>query len=638
MFDSISSEVRIFPPWPELNALRSPLTDGERALAQFLDDNLPQDWRIYVQPYVNNMRPDVVVVNPNIGLVVFEVKDWDLSRYHFKNDKLVATTVNNTWIEEDPVKKAQWYAKSLFEQFLVSDEALLPVGSYPNSRSISRAAVYFHCSSTASVYALYKSRAKDVIKAGRDSLSILTLGHLVPNFRFAKSKFIRDAQITALDNIHSWLAPPKHAISQTRTTQLVKGQARYAKPGKGCHRIRGAAGAGKSFVLSHRAARASAEGRKIAVLCFNITMSHILRDLLKQAPYDVNWENVTWMHFHAFVIGLGIDAGIIVSNANNDDDDLDSGSSQAPSEKSSIIDPVSVLKQIYAGKHTPDFKAPTFGGIYIDEGQDFDPQWIDVLAPMLGQGGELVLFADHRQNIYGRDGGCDRAETLQHCRFRKWAQLPRKSFRIPERIALFLNDFSAKVGLGDEEDLPIEEFAVPENNGLALEVLAWHNSTSVESALDSMDSAFSALGNPNPGDVVVLMPDHKLGLQAVSQLQGKYHQIVHVFGEGGPDSPESRRRKMAFWMGRGGLKMSTIHSFKGWELDNVILVWPPPEYLKYLNARQQAALFYTGVSRAMRNMIVLNCNRDYDRFSEGWESLKSSPTRLSDIFDDDIHF
>lgn len=639
MPESIGQSERIFPSWPQLNSLRAPLTEGERALAQFLDENLPDSWRIYVQPYINNMRPDIVIVNPQIGLIVFEVKDWDLSRYHFQNEKLIATTATNTWIEEDPVKKAQWYAKSLFEQFLVSDEAILPVGSYPNSRAICRPAVYFHCSSTASVYNLYKKRAEDVIKAGKDALSIQTLGHLVPNFRLQRSKFIRDAQIAVLSNIHSWLAPPKHAVSQTRKTQLLKDQARYAKPGKGCHRIRGAAGAGKSFVLSHRAARASAEGRKIAVLCFNITMSHILRDMLKQSPYNVNWGNVVWNHFHAFVRGLGIDAGIIVSNI-SDEDDFHSSAISTPISKPSFIDPVSVLRKIQAGEHAPGFKTPTFGGIYIDEGQDFDPHWIEALSSMLAPGGELVLFADHRQNIYGKDGGCDKAQTLKSCRFGKWAQLPRKSFRIPERIAIFLNDFASKVDVGDEEDLPIEDFAVPENNGLALEVLAWHNTTSIESALDSLDSALSTLGNPNPGDVVILMPDHKSGLQAISQLQEKYHQIVHVFGEGGPDSAESRRRKMAFWMGRGGLKMSTIHSFKGWELDNVILIWPPSDYLSYLSARQQAALFYTGVSRAMRNMIILNCNRDYERFSDKWDPLQHNSTTNSfpDMFDDGIPF
>jgi len=117
---------RIFPSWDDLKNLRTPLTEGEYALARLLDDYLPERWRIYVQPYINDMRPDIVIVNPNIGVVVFEVKDWDISRYTFENNRLIGTTTTNRWIEEDPAHKADWYAKSLYQQFLVSDEAVVP--------------------------------------------------------------------------------------------------------------------------------------------------------------------------------------------------------------------------------------------------------------------------------------------------------------------------------------------------------------------------------------------------------------------------------------------------------------------------------------------------------------------------------
>jgi hypothetical protein len=40
---------------------------------------LPIDWEIYVQPHLNGLRPDFVLLNPRIGIAVFEVKDWDLS-------------------------------------------------------------------------------------------------------------------------------------------------------------------------------------------------------------------------------------------------------------------------------------------------------------------------------------------------------------------------------------------------------------------------------------------------------------------------------------------------------------------------------------------------------------------------------
>lgn len=56
----------IHPSWPELNALKVKLTDGEYALAKFLDDYLPQLWEIYAQPFLNGDRPDIIVLNPQI--------------------------------------------------------------------------------------------------------------------------------------------------------------------------------------------------------------------------------------------------------------------------------------------------------------------------------------------------------------------------------------------------------------------------------------------------------------------------------------------------------------------------------------------------------------------------------------------
>ncbi len=70
--------LRIYPNWEQLNQLKTPLTEGELALAKFLDQNLPNRWEIYVQPYLNGDRPDIVILHPNIGMMIFEVKDWNL--------------------------------------------------------------------------------------------------------------------------------------------------------------------------------------------------------------------------------------------------------------------------------------------------------------------------------------------------------------------------------------------------------------------------------------------------------------------------------------------------------------------------------------------------------------------------------
>jgi hypothetical protein len=68
----------ISPPKSDLTILRQPLEEGEWRVLEFFDAHLPVGWEIYVQPHLNGLRPDFVLLHPEVGIAVFEVKDWDL--------------------------------------------------------------------------------------------------------------------------------------------------------------------------------------------------------------------------------------------------------------------------------------------------------------------------------------------------------------------------------------------------------------------------------------------------------------------------------------------------------------------------------------------------------------------------------
>ena len=55
--------------------------------------------------------------------------------------------------------------------------------------------------------------------------------------------------------------------------------------------------------------------------------------------------------------------------------------------------------------------------------------------------------------------------------------------------------------------------------------------------------------------------------------------------------------------GKGTVKLSTIHSFKGWELNNVIMILSPSPVL-HENLNDE--LVYTGITRARVNLIVIS--------------------------------
>ena len=71
---------------------------------------------------------------------------------------------------------------------------------------------------------------------------------------------------------------------------------------------------------------------------------------------------------------------------------------------------------------------------------------------------------------------------------------------------------------------------------------------------------------------------------------------------------------MSFWMGDSRLKMSTIHSFKGWELINVIILTPAKEE----NYNELDHILYTSITRSRANMIVFNRLEKYNEYGTGW--------------------
>src|SRR5690606_2789167 len=77
----------VSPPVEELSRLRTPLTDGEKKVFDLFNENLSPDWEIYIQPHLNGLRPDFVLLNPRVGVAVFEVKDWNLDAMTYQIER-----------------------------------------------------------------------------------------------------------------------------------------------------------------------------------------------------------------------------------------------------------------------------------------------------------------------------------------------------------------------------------------------------------------------------------------------------------------------------------------------------------------------------------------------------------------------
>ncbi len=90
----------ISPPLSQLDSLPTPLTEGERQVLRLFDNALPESWEIYVQPFLNGLRPDFVLLNPAVGIAVFEVKDWSIGAYEMRGGGLVSICSRGEQIRE----------------------------------------------------------------------------------------------------------------------------------------------------------------------------------------------------------------------------------------------------------------------------------------------------------------------------------------------------------------------------------------------------------------------------------------------------------------------------------------------------------------------------------------------------------
>ena len=115
----------ISPPKDDLDKLRQPLTDGERKVFNFLEKYLPLEWEIYIQPHLNGLSPDFVLLHPTRGIQIVDVKDWNLSAMKYRWETAgrrcpllkAEKKGESEFSVDDPVAKLQLYAEEFMDLY-----------------------------------------------------------------------------------------------------------------------------------------------------------------------------------------------------------------------------------------------------------------------------------------------------------------------------------------------------------------------------------------------------------------------------------------------------------------------------------------------------------------------------------------
>ena len=615
----------IDPPWDECDQLPTPLTDGERQVIGLFDQKLPSEWEIYVQPHLNGLRPDIVLLHPGLGVAVFEVKDWNLGamQYYTEEDGfgrpvLWACDKNGRRFSreaDNPINKILLYEKELFEIYCPRLDGA--------GRGVITAGLVFPCSPQLEVERVFEPfrQSHDKMQkhmhyypiSGAERLSSGNVGSLFPESRRHSSKYMND-DIAA--DLRGWLKEPFFSREQRRPLVLDANQRRLAtqRTLTGYRRIKGPAGSGKSVVLAARAATLAAEGKHTLVVSYNITLLNYLRDLAVRhaVPRNVIRRQIDFLYFHYWCKRVCWSGGhfseykrLWASSSDSETLDKDSVLNERLS---------SLVEELYrkeSGRH----EMPKYDAILVDEGQDFRPHWWKTLRLALKPGGEMMLVFDKTQNVYGTAAAWTEDE-MEGAGFKgPWNEL-KISYRLPPAVVGLVKRFAEQFLADQEIDIPEVE------PGIQMELfpveLRWRQVDSEANGLAACDSELRRMMQRIRADTAVsditFLSGQDVGRSFVEMQEGKGVDLVHTFDE---DDWNARRQKRAFFQGAAGIKATTIHSFKGWEARHLIV------NVASVTRAEDRALLYTALTRLLRHeegscLTVVSSCEELRAYGRSW--------------------
>lgn len=586
----------VCPPLTELNTLRQPLTAGERIVLDYFLSALPSSWEIYVQPHLNGLRPDFILLHPQRGIAVYEVKDWDLDAMDYfveeENQRpphLMAYRDGCTFSIEkhNPVAKIDLYKEEIFSLYCPRLSSKSGLGAIV-------AGIIFPFATEARIrklmLPLQKHYGHDEFKTlypiiGRETLASTKDAGTKKTLR---SLYTIDERMNAniATDLRHWLVEADASAEQRRPlmNDLSPSQKRLVttRTATGYRRVRGAAGSGKTFVLAGRAAVLAAEGKNVLVITFNITLINYILDMAVRFTQSGEIRNkIVALNFHSWCRRVAADTG------NNEQyDELWTRALPAKTVLNECL-PESTQQWL-----TTLDESEKWDAILLDEGQDFQLSWWLTLRKALKSDGEALLCADRTQNIYGTRPWTE--EEMSHAGFRgPWGAMA-ESFRLSPtmcRLArLFIDEF-----------LGSTEVQVPEPLQGTIEyktILKWWQVPRGAAARYCVAAMERMIVDSDPpiafADLTCIVETERLGLEVVNLLKEKNIFAIHTFGQG--DSMiekygDSKRKKQAFFKGDARVKVTTLHSFKGWESKTLVV------HIGNAKTPASLALAYAGITR-----------------------------------------
>jgi hypothetical protein len=611
-------------------------TEGEIFLLEFLANRFGDEVEVYFQPCFNGDRPDIVLMSPNAGVIIIEVKDWNLDLYGIDSDNKWSVKAISQRVKS-PFQQVYAYKKNFFE---IHVNGLLEKSlKSPKFFGLLNTYVYFHHGSKQAIQSLYEphlDRLREQSLRNEEDFKSKKNDHNAYQKRWewiknGKYRFERDISfalhrdrldkirfpITAKESVifdqsvynefKRLLNPPFHYASEGKQHDYSAMQSRLIESAAQARsKICGLAGSGKTVVLAGRAVNAhKRHGGRVLILTFNITLCSYIHDKISAVREDFPWSSFDISNYHRLITTALNNSGIeiaIPAELLYDGKDFVLARQFAERRDRYLEEICYSNLRVFEGKEIKT----KYETVLIDEIQDYKPEWIKIIRSFfLEEDGEMLLFGDEKQNIYKRALDGERRSKLVEG-FGAWTKLT-KSYRYKAQspILPLVDAFQRNFLLQDYE------FDSDESYQLSLTSIG----IQAYGTFDRNDPAqlagkiveIAKRNNIHPNDISIISSqelilrkldhvlrtsdDHKertlcsfpsLEVTEHPKYSKKYQQI-------------SSAKKKGFNLNSGVMKLSSTHSFKGFESPFIFLL---------VNSKDSPEMVFTGLTRAKENVVV----------------------------------
>jgi hypothetical protein len=585
------------------------MTPGEKRLARRLEALLDDDYLCWYDIPVGrkNRYPDFIILHPARGLLFLEVKDWRLENIKkISKTRVELLTDNGKVSTPNPIEQARQCAYQVINMLQADPQLVAPGGEFKGRLKFpyGYGVVFTHINQNQlnkaltpdgmSVLPDHLVLCKDEIPEDMDPVDfqkqlwdmfnysfnqMLSLPeidrirwHLFPELRMPDSQgdlFIDNDDEGANTDLPA--IPDIIKVMDLQQEQLARNL------GNGHRVIHGVAGSGKTIILGFRALQlAQVMSKPVLVLCFNISLAARLRRYIAEKQIE---HKVHVYHFHDW-------CGLQIKTYHCTVPDND-----APYFERQVM-------AVINGVEKSQIPRAQYSAVLIDEGHDFEPEWLQLVTQMVDpETDSLLLLYDDAQSIYKKQNALKFSLSSVGIKARGRTTILKLNYRNSREILEFAYKFAEEFISEEESDDDHIPVIAPESAGGSGPVPVFRL---FEQQSEEMDYVIRCVSKwldtgHRPNEIAILVPSNKTAENITERLNKAGIPNLCLIG---------KDNKAAYDPGQPLVTVLTIHSSKGLEFETVVLTGIEKIQFVAKELVDQVRLMYVGMTRAKTQLLI----------------------------------